>query len=266
MKIGENYRLEEFPQSRIGTVDIGIASHMKHHIRALIELDVTEARIRIAQKKKDGEKISFNSWLIKCISMAIEEFRELQGIRKGRKQIVVFEDIDISIMIEREVGGIKMPLPYVIRKTNEKSISEIYDEIRQAQEQTIEDEGDFVLGGEKHTSRMRFYYSMPGLIRKQIWKHIIKNPFLTKNSMGTVMVTSVGMMGRIKGWLMPVSVHPIAFAIGSIVKKPGIKDDRIEIREHLYVSVSVDHDVVDGAPAVRALSRFSSLAEKAAGL
>jgi pyruvate/2-oxoglutarate dehydrogenase complex dihydrolipoamide acyltransferase (E2) component len=107
---------------------------------------------------------------------------------------------------------------------------------------------------------------MPGFIRRMIWKQIIGSPFLTKENMGTVVITSVGMMGKINGWVIPVSVHPLCFAIGSIIKKPGVVGDRIEIREYLYMTVLVDHDVVDGAPAVRALSKLTKMIEKGYGL
>lgn len=263
--IGE-YKTEAFPLSRISTIDIGIAGLKKHHIKALIELDVTEARKMIFQKKKLAEKISFNSWLIKCISHAVEEFPQIHGIRKGKRKVVIFDDVDISIMIEREIQGKKVPLPYVIRKTNEKSISDICSEIKNGQKQSIEDEGDYVLGEKKNDFLMKLYYAMPGFIRKVVWKYIMQSPFLTKENMGTVMLTSVGMMGKINGWVMPVSVHPLSFAIGSIVKKPGVIDNRIEIREYLYVTVLVDHDVIDGAPAVRALSKLTKLVEKGFGL
>lgn len=260
------YKTEEFPDSRIATFDIGAASRMKHHIRALIQLDVTDARRKIAEKKRQRETISFNSWLIKCISMAVTEFPELHGIRKGKKEIVVFDDIDISVMIEREIQGTKVPLPYVLRKTNEKSVSDICSEIKQAQRQTINGEGDYVLGERKNENMMKLYYALPGFIRRAIWKEIIHSPFLTKQNMGTVMITSVGMIGKIDGWLIPESVHPLAFAVGSVIKKPGVKNDKIEIREYLYLTVSVDHDVIDGAPAIRALSRLTSLVERGAGL
>lgn len=49
--IGE-YKIETFPVSRISTIDIGRAGLKKHHIRALIELDVTEARKKISKKKR----------------------------------------------------------------------------------------------------------------------------------------------------------------------------------------------------------------------
>jgi pyruvate/2-oxoglutarate dehydrogenase complex dihydrolipoamide acyltransferase (E2) component len=69
------------------------------------------------------------------------------------------------------------------------------------------------------------------------------------------------MIGNIKGWLIPSSIHPIAFAMGSIVKKPGLIGDRIETREYLPLTVLIDHDVVDGAPAARFLSRLTEIVE-----
>lgn len=186
---------------------------------------------------------------------------QIHGIRKGKREVVIFDDIDISIVIEREVEGKKVPLPYVIRKTNEKSISDIYNEIKNGQKQQINDEGDYVLGEKKNDLLMKFYYTIPEFVRRIIWRHIIKNPFMAKQNMGSVIITSVGMMGKINGWVIPVSVHPLCFAIGSIVKKPGVIEDRIEIREYLYITVLVDHDVIDGAPAVRALSKLTKMIE-----
>lgn len=107
--IGE-YKLETFLISRISTIDIGKVGLKKHHIKALIELDVTEARKMIHEKKKLSEMISFNSWLIKCISHTVEEFPQIHGIRKGKRKVAIFNDIDISIVIEREIQGEKVPL------------------------------------------------------------------------------------------------------------------------------------------------------------
>lgn len=266
MKNLGNYSEENFAKSRVGTVDIGYASKMKHQITSLIELDVTEARKMLREKKKANKDFSFNAWLIKCISMAIEENRSIQGIRKGKKKIIVFDDIDITIMIEREVDGIKVPLPYLIRKTNEKSISDITLETASAQQQIIKDEGDYVLGEKKNARMMSLYANLPRFLRRMIWKKILNNPFLTKSNMGTVMITSVGMIGRINGWVIPKSVHPLSFAIGSIIKKPGVYKGNIEIRDYLYVTVLVDHDIIDGAPAIRTLSKLVDLIEKGYGL
>jgi pyruvate/2-oxoglutarate dehydrogenase complex dihydrolipoamide acyltransferase (E2) component len=75
--------------------------------------------------------------------------------------------------------------------------------------------------------------------------------------MGNVAFTSIGMMGSVDGWFIPISVHPICFGIGSIIKKPAVVDDRIEIREKLKMSILIDHDVIDGAPVARFINHLS---------
>ena len=74
--------------------------------------------------------------------------------------------------------------------------------------------------------------------------------------MGNVSFTSIGMMGSINGWFIPISVHPICFGIGSIIKKPAVADDQIAIRDILKASVLIDHDVMDGAPMARFINEL----------
>lgn len=261
-----NYKIKTFPLSRISTIDVVAVGLKKHHVKALIELDVTKTREKISNIKKQNGKISFTAWLIKCISEAVGQFNQIHSVRKGKRKVIIFEDIDISIVIEREIQGQKVPLPYVIRKTNEKSIEQIYEEIKIGRQQPIEDLGDNILGERKNQFLMKLYYMMPGFIRRLLLTYIVQNPFLTKQIMGTMVVTSVGMAGKINGWVIPVGIHPLCFAVGSIVKKPGVVENRIEIREYLYLTVLVDHDVIDGAPAVRALSKLTQMMENGYGL
>lgn len=266
MDKSERYKIVKFPTSRLATIDIGAAAFGKHHIRALIELDVTEARRKMALIEKNGLKVSFNAWLIKCISEAISKCDLIHGIRRGKRKVLIFNDIDVSIMIEREINKEKVPLPYVVRKANQKSIEDITREIEIGKGQEIEGEENYVLGDRKNRIMMKTYYLLPGFLRSMIWKLMIRNPFLIKRNMGTVMITSVGMIGKFHGWIIPVSVHPLCFAVGSIVKKPGVVNDQIEVRESLYLTALVDHDVIDGAPAVRALAHLKELVEIGFGL
>jgi hypothetical protein len=154
-----------------------------------------------------------------------------------------------------------MPLPLIIRRANRKSSAEISREIERAKNQNIAGEEDYVLGNSKSRLLMKLYYLLPGFLRGLTWKIILKNPRILKEQMGTVMITSVGMIGELRGWIIPVSVHPLCFAVGSIVKKPGVVGNRIEIRDSLYLTALVDHDVIDGAPAVRAMTHLKELAE-----
>ncbi len=261
MSENNRYKTVTFPASRLATIDIGAAAFRKHHIKALFELDVTEARRKMAELELSGEKISFNAWLIKCISEAIARYPLIHGIRSGKRKAIVFEDIDVSIMVERELKGEKVPLPFIVRQANRKSSTEISREIEAAKKQNIAGEENYVLGDRKNRLLMKLYYLLPGFLRSLTWKIILRNPALLKDQMGTVMITSVGMIGELRGWIIPVSVHPLCFAVGSIVKKPGVVGNRIEIRESLYLTALVDHDVIDGAPAIRAMTHLKELAE-----
>ena len=80
------------------------------------------------------------------------------------------------------------------------------------------------------------------------------------------MVTAVGMFGKVNGWFISAGVHPISFGVGSIIKKPKVINDNIEIREILNMTVLIDHDVVDGAPMARFIAELTKNIETAAGL
>jgi pyruvate/2-oxoglutarate dehydrogenase complex dihydrolipoamide acyltransferase (E2) component len=257
------YEIKEFPSSRQATFDAGYIGLRKHHIKALIELDVTQARELIKNyRNQKKEELSFTAWILKCISQAISENKSVHAIRKGKNKLIIFDDIDISIIVEKEIKGEKVPLPLVIRKVNEKTLKDIHHEIKSAKGQAVISEKDYVLGENQYKRAMKLYVALPQFLRLIIWKRfILKKPFLLKKMSGTVVVTSVGMMGKVRGWVIPVSILPICFALGSIIKKPGVFKGQIEIREYLQMTILIDHDVIDGAPAARFVSRLTELIE-----
>lgn len=91
---------------------------------------------------------------------------------------------------------------------------------------------------------------------------MLRNPKIAYNRMGNAAITSVGMVGKINGWFIHKSIHPISFGIGSIIKKPVVIDNEIKIREILNMTVLADHDTVDGAPMVRFLNDLTKQIEK----
>ena len=54
--------------------------------------------------------------------------------------------------------------------------------------------------------------------------------------------------------------------MGGIGEKPGIVEGHIAIREYLSLTVSFDHDTIDGAPAARFTQRLKDLIESGYGL
>ncbi|MDZ7635784.1 MAG: 2-oxo acid dehydrogenase subunit E2 [Bacteroidales bacterium] len=69
------------------------------------------------------------------------------------------------------------------------------------------------------------------------------------------------MMGKVNGWFIHRSVHPVSFGIGSVIKKPVAIDNEIKIREILNMTILIDHDLVDGAPMVRMLKDLTKYIE-----
>jgi pyruvate/2-oxoglutarate dehydrogenase complex dihydrolipoamide acyltransferase (E2) component len=61
-------------------------------------------------------------------------------------------------------------------------------------------------------------------------------------------------------------MHTLGLTIGGMAEKPGVVEGRVEIREYLCVTVSVDHDIIDGAPEVRFIRRLKELVESGYGL
>ncbi len=257
------YQIFRYPASRIGTIDLGQIGLHKHHIAGLLEVDVTDGLARIRKQRAEKRKVSFFAWIVKTISAAIAENRYIHAVAGSKNRIVVFDDIDITVMVERVVEEARVPLPVVIKKTNEKSVEDIYTEIQAAQRQEIRNEGDFVLSENKMSrAAMKLYYLLPQGIRLFVLTRILKNPFRRKETMGTAIITSVGSIGRLPGWFIPRAMHNLCFALGSIVKKPWVIGNKVEIRDVLHLTVLFDHDVVDGVPAAKFAARLVDRLQK----
>lgn len=262
----KNYQKITFPKTRIATLDVCEVGRKKHHMKALLELDVTDVRQLIKQNRaRTKKRLSFNGWLIKTISKTLEDFTGAHAYLKNKKTAVIFNDIDISITVEREFDGELVPLPYVLRKTNEKNFYEISEEIYSVKNQTL-GKDEIVLGQQNNRFSTNLYYALPGFLRRLIWKFILTHPTVAQRSMGSVILTSIGMMGKVNGWFIHTSVHPISFGVSSIIKKPGVVRDRIEIREFLNMTVLLDYDVIDGAPMARFIQRLAENVERGLGL
>lgn len=259
------YQISNFPKARIPTLDFLALGDKHHYVKSLIEVDVTNGRqYIITHETNTGVKLSFTAWLLKCIGKAASEHKAVHSMMMGKKKIVQFDDVDISITVEKTIKGLRAPMPLVIRKTNEKNVLQIHEEIRAAQREEIN--GASVLGENSLKGKMKYYTSMPKFFRKFLIKKILNNPIKVKQLMGTIIVTSVGMFGKVYGWPIPTTAHPLAFAIGGISKKTGIINDKIEIREYLTITILFNHDVVDGAPATRFVSRLVELIKSGFGL
>jgi pyruvate/2-oxoglutarate dehydrogenase complex dihydrolipoamide acyltransferase (E2) component len=221
-------------------------------VAGLVEIDVTEALEGLAATGAPGKRVSFFAWMVKRIGDGIATHPGVHALRSGRRRLHIFDEVDISIIIEKKLEGSRVPIPLLIRNVNGKSAAEIQEEIRSAQKRPIRDEGEYVLSEQRAGSRlMRFFYLLPQPLRLFLMRRILRNPHRSKAAMGTAVITSLGSVGRLPGWIIPKTMHNLCFALGSVIKKPWVCEGRIEIREIMHMTVIFDHDVVDGAPAMR---------------
>lgn len=259
-----HFYYSKIPKSRIATFDVFSVGLKKHHVSALLEFDVTESRQKLSNLRKNGTNISFNAWLIKAISIALEKHPDAASFLYSKKKLITFHDHNISFLVEKKTGDQKVPLPVILEKVNSKSALHITREIENVKNQNVTKE-DIVLNKRSKFSE-RLYYHLPGFIRRMIWKYLLNHPKKSFKKMGNVSITSPGMMGKINGWFLHKSVHPISFGIGSVIQKPAVVDHEIKIRDVLNMTILIDHDVIDGAPMVRFLKELTNNIEMGAGL
>jgi pyruvate/2-oxoglutarate dehydrogenase complex dihydrolipoamide acyltransferase (E2) component len=260
------YKIKPYSKFRKNIELITKEGWYKRSTHTILEIDITNARKMIQKyKEKTGEKISFTSWVIKCIAQALNENKDLNAYRHGKNKIIIFDDIDIAVPIEKIVKDEARPRVFIIRKANEKSLKIISDEIRMIQKEEVSE--DMEILGHKISGLEKFALKAPIIIKRFLLWITRKNAILKKKYMGTTGVTAIGMKGYFPGWVIPLGgTSSTLFVVGGITKKPGVINDKISIREYIHLTITTDHDIIDGGPLVRFVERLNSLMEKGYGL
>jgi pyruvate/2-oxoglutarate dehydrogenase complex dihydrolipoamide acyltransferase (E2) component len=259
------YEDKQFPANRRFIIDALTAGTNRSSIYGLLELDVTQGRDSLRKNRRgSGEYLSFTGWIMKCIAQAVSENKEVQAYRQGNKRLITFEDVDISLVAERFVDGKSHHFPCVVRKAQEKSVEEISLEILAAKQEKLSD-GTVVLG-EKRAFLEKVARWAPTFARRMFWRKMKRDAFLTKKTMGTVSITSLSMFGKTSGYVIPAGIHNLGFGLGSITPKPAIVKGVVQTRQYLHMTIIANHEVIDGAPLARFVTRLSELVEGGFGL
>jgi len=253
-----NYQIVPFPKIRRLMVDGGRLARQKQVIHGLVEVDVTVPRRMIhAYKARSGEALSFTGFIIACLGRAVDMNKHMQAYRIWGGRLVIFDDVDVNTMFEVEVDGRKMIRPHILRAVNKRTLREIHAEIRAFQAGHA---------GGREANFIRWFVLLPGFIRRLFLQAVLKNPATLKDMNGTVSVTAVGMFGSGTGWAIPTTNYTLQITLGGIAEKPAFVNGQVENREFLCMTISLDHDIVDGAPAARFIQRLKELIESGYGL
>ncbi len=215
-----------------------IADHMvmskqvSPHVTSVVEADVTELvfwrnKNKEAFLKKYGEKITFMPFFIEATAKALAEFPLVNSSVDGDK-IIYRKNINIGIAVAKNDGNLIVP---VVRNAEQKNLVGLAKDLNRlanaARDNKLSPEE--ILGG-------TFTITNFGSFRNIIGTPIINQP-------------QVGIL-----------------ATGSIEKKPAVVEtptgDAIAVRYKMFLSLSYDHRVVDGALGGAFLRRIADILEQ----
>jgi pyruvate dehydrogenase E2 component (dihydrolipoamide acetyltransferase) len=197
------------------------------HFTVVDEADVTElVKLRADNKEAaigHGVKLTFVPFIMKAVAIALKEFPMLNAsLDEATQELVLKKYYNLGLAVSADMGLI---VP-VVRDVDKKSLFQIAREVEEVAERA----------------------------RKG------KNA-LDELQGGTFTVSSIGNIGGLIA--TPVINYPEVgiLAVTKIQKRPVVRNDEIVAREMLYLSLSFDHRVVDGADGVKFCNRIIQLLE-----
>jgi pyruvate/2-oxoglutarate dehydrogenase complex dihydrolipoamide acyltransferase (E2) component len=247
--MGQKTGYKQIPLSfnRKAVIASATVTKEKNTFHSLTEVDISIPRKLISDYfQKTGIKLSLTAYIVTCLANTIKDHPLLNSFVKGNKQIIL-NDVTVSVLIEREIKGEKVPEPVAIKNAQTKSYLQINNEIRTAQNQQGQQLGSL--------SKMTWIKFIPGFLLRSFIRIADKNIKMGLRY-GKVAVTAVGMFNKENVWFIPHGSATVVITVGSINSKLVKEDDNIVEREHLCLTASFNHDIVDGAPASRFMNQF----------
>jgi len=243
-----------FPRNRrLAAAALQVASR-RHIVHGFLEVDVTvPRRILKGTSGTDAHPLSFTGFVIACYARAIHAHPVVQAYRDLRNRLIVFHDVDVSVIIEHRKDGI--PIPHVIRNADTKSVRDISEEIRAA----------YV---DPHPlGRMEGFAGLlsrlPHFFQVMFFRCLTLNPNWIKQIDGTVQISSFGMFSKRAKWGIGLLYgHTMGLWVGGISENPlVVNGGSVDLRECVHLTVSFDHDIIDGEPAALFSRTFIELLE-----
>lgn len=259
------FRIIDLSPERRGMAAFLSLKEDRHCMYALLEVDVTTAREIIDNiKVRTGEQLSFTGYLIFCLACTVSEDRSVQAYKKGNKQLLIFENVDVGCMIEKAKGDRRILTGHVIRAANNKTFHDIHEEIRSVQSSQAPSDSEKLTW---FRSALLLPWPLSQFF-KSLFRFMLKrDPTIVTSMAGTVGISSVGMFGKgHAGWGIANGSHALDLVVGGTTQKLAEVDGKLEARQILNLTIIFDHDVIDGAPAARFARRLVDLIESGYGL
>ena len=245
-----------FPQVRNVVLDILAEGRRKNIVHIFFDIDATALRAQIANNAAEsGKTASITSYVARILACSVAAEPRMHAYRHKGRELVMFEDVDLSVMIEREVDGTLLPLPYIVRAANRKSFVEVDVELKHAKSASLYADGPL-------SALEAQFFSLPRILRKIVWYFARSDAHLFRELAGTVGITSIGMYATGRVFAVPITPMTLTLTIGAICSQPVFAHGAILERESLQLTLSADHDVIDGAPLLRFVTTLKENLER----
>ena len=196
------------------------------HFFLTVTVDATELvklRKQITESTADeGIKISFNDLVVKAAALAIRKVPDV-NVSFAEDSLIRHQHIHIGVAVATERGLI---VP-VVRDVDQKSLGQISRETRDLAERANSGK--------------------------------LQPPDYTG---GTFTISNLGMFGVEQFNAVINPPEAAILAVGGIAREPAEHDGQIVLRDHMKLTLSVDHRALDGAMGARYLQALKQLLEK----
>jgi pyruvate/2-oxoglutarate dehydrogenase complex dihydrolipoamide acyltransferase (E2) component len=226
-------------------------------MHGLLEVDLTEARRLLTAH---DPPLSLTAFVVASVARAAAAYPQVHAYRDWRGRLVQHRHVDVQTLVEVATVQGSFGLVHVVRDADLRTVADISDELRAVK-------ADLDATG---TGRMLHRFGpaaarVPGLFPAMY--AVMSRSKRVHLATGTVQVTAIGMFAGGAGFaIAPPTLASLVVVVGGLSRRPIAVDDQIVIHDVLDLTITVDHNVVDGAPATRFGAELRHVIESAAAL
>jgi pyruvate/2-oxoglutarate dehydrogenase complex dihydrolipoamide acyltransferase (E2) component len=231
-----------FPSSRRAVTAAVRAGRRIVPMHGLLEVDVTEAR-RLVEEHRPP--LSMTAVIIAGVARAVAAHPEVHAYRDWRGRLVRHRHVDVQTLVEVATGQGPFGLVHVVRDADIRDAADISAEVHDVQAEMSSTGTGWAL------QRLApLAGRVPGLFPAMY--AAMSRSTRAHELAGTVQVTAVGMFAAGGGFaIAPPTLASVLVAVGGLSRRPRVVREQIVVRDVLDLTVTIDHNVVDGAPATR---------------
>ncbi len=247
------YTVRGIPPQRRPVLDRLAGAARRFSVHALVELDVAEAQRRIDAA---AEHVSWTGFVTASVAAAVALHPEVNA-RKAGHRILYFDRVDVGATVERQGGGRPTLDIVVLPDADRLSCAEVTAALHRAKVGPAQPHPPGLLGP---------VLRLPGPLRRAAVRAAATIPAVSASFGPAVGVTSIGMFSSTWGWAVPLAPLTVIITVGGVAERPVVRGGQVVARPMLPLTISLDHAVVDGAPAARFVETLRWLVETAAAL